>query len=79
MVVFVYTACPWKPDKRMKKLWESIDKNGLVVEFAKQDQRDLIAWLTRHFFRPPEAHLHGALRLSHRHYGRDHDLPFGRN
>ena len=49
VVVFVYTACPWKPDKRMKKLWESIDKNGLVVEFAKQDQRDLIAWLTRHF------------------------------
>ena len=51
VVVFVYTACPWKPDKRMKKLWESIDKNGLVVEFAKQDQRDLIAWLTRTF--PP--------------------------
>ena len=48
-VVFVYTACPWKPDKRMKKLWESIDGSGLVVEFAKQDQRDLIAWLTRHF------------------------------
>ena len=21
VVVFVYTACPWKPDKRMKKLW----------------------------------------------------------
>ena len=48
-VVFTYTAASWKPDKRMKKLWESIDKNGLVVEFAKQDQRDLIAWLTRHF------------------------------
>ena len=48
-VVFVYTSCPWKPDKRMKKLWESIEKSGLVVEFAKQDQRDLIAWLTRHF------------------------------
>lgn len=48
-VVFVYTAAPWKPDKRMKKLWESIEKSGLVVEFAKQDQRDLIAWVTRHF------------------------------
>lgn len=48
-VVFVYTAAPWKPDKRMKKLWDSIDKNGLAVEFAKQNQRDLIAWLTRHF------------------------------
>lgn len=36
VVVFVYTACPWKPDKRMKKLWESIDKNGLVVEFPSR-------------------------------------------
>lgn len=48
-VVFVYTTCPWKPDKRMKKLWEAIDQNGLPVEFAKQDQHNLIAWITRHF------------------------------
>ena len=48
-VVFTYITQQWKPDKRLKKLWESIDGNGLVVEFAKQDQRDLIAWVTRHF------------------------------
>ena len=48
-VVFTYVTVPWKPDKRLKKLWEAIEENGLVVEFAKQDQRDLVAWITRHF------------------------------
>ena len=48
-VVFTYITAPWKPDKRLKKLWEAVDGNGTVVEFAKQDQKDLIAWVTRHF------------------------------
>lgn len=48
-VVFTYITVPWKPDKRLKKLWEAIDGSGTIVEFAKQDQRDLIAWVTRHF------------------------------
>lgn len=48
-VVFTYVATPWKPDKRLKKLWTAIETNGLVVEFARQNQRDLIAWVTRHF------------------------------
>lgn len=48
-VVFTYVTTPWKPDKRLKKLWEAMDSNGTVVEFAKQDQRDLVAWITRHF------------------------------
>ena len=48
-VVFTFVTVPWKPDKRLKKLWEAIDGSGTVVEFAKQDQRDLIAWVTRHF------------------------------
>ena len=48
-VVFTYLTVSWKPDKRLKKLWEAIDENGTVVEFAKQDQRDLIAWVSRHF------------------------------
>jgi DNA polymerase-3 subunit delta len=39
----------WKPDKRLKKLWEALDANAQVIEFNKQDQRDLIAWVTRHF------------------------------
>ena len=48
-VVFTYVTTPWKPDKRMKKLWDVIAKNGSIVEFAKQDQRELIPWVTRHF------------------------------
>jgi len=48
-VVFTYETVAWKPDKRIKKLWEAIDTNGRIVEFAKQDQRDLVAWITRHF------------------------------
>ena len=48
-VVFTYVTTPWKPDKRLKKLWEAVEDNGLIVEFAKQDQRDLVAWVTRHF------------------------------
>ena len=49
IVVFTYLTVQWKPDKRLKKLWEAVDKYGTVIEFAKQDQRDLIAWVTRHF------------------------------
>jgi len=26
-----------------------VEKNGCIVEFAKQDQRDLVAWIQRHF------------------------------
>ena len=48
-VVFTYLTVSWKPDKRLKKLWEAVDSNGFAVEFAKQDQRDLIAWISRHF------------------------------
>ncbi len=47
-VVFCYETAPWKPDKRFKKLWDAVS-GGLVVEFAKQEQRDLIPWVTRHF------------------------------
>ena len=48
-VVFTYETVNFKPDKRLKKLWEAVSKNGELVEFAKQNQRDLIAWITRHF------------------------------
>jgi len=48
-VVFTYETTPWKPDKRYKKLWEAIDENGIIVEFKKQDQRELISWVNRHF------------------------------
>ena len=48
-VVFTFITVEWKPDKRLKKLWEPIDQNATIVEFARQDQSDLIAWVTRHF------------------------------
>ena len=48
-VVFTYEIVEWKPDKRLKKLWEAVSKHGTIVEFARQSQRDLIAWITRHF------------------------------
>lgn len=48
-VVFTFETVAWKPDKRLTKLWNSIDGNATVVEFAKQSQQDLISWVTRHF------------------------------
>jgi len=48
-VVFTYETTAWKPDKRFKKLWDAVQKNGTVVEFPKQSQRNLIDWSTRHF------------------------------
>ena len=47
-IVFVYETVEFKPDKRQKKLWEVVS-NGQIVEFAKQNQRDLVSWITRHF------------------------------
>ena len=48
-VVFSYETTAFKPDKRFKKLWEAANKAGEFVEFAKQSQRDLVSWITRHF------------------------------
>ena len=48
-VVFTYITVPWKPDARLKKYWDTVRSAGTVVEFVKQDQRDLIPWITRHF------------------------------
>ena len=47
-VVFTYETVAWKPDKRVKKLWDAVSK-GSIVEFGKQDQSHLIAWVGRHF------------------------------
>ena len=47
-VVFTYETVEWKMDGRYKKLKEAVDK-GLVVEFAKQGQRELVTWAGRHF------------------------------
>ncbi len=48
-VVFTYLTEQWKPDKRLKKLWEVLDKVGTPVEFARQDTHQLVAWIARHF------------------------------
>ena len=48
-VVFTYETVTWKPDKRLKVLYEAVTANGQAVEFAKQDQRELITWIGRHF------------------------------
>jgi len=48
-VVFTYETASWKPDKRLKALYDAVSKNGQIVEFAKQDQRELISWIIRHF------------------------------
>ncbi len=48
-VVFTYEIVQWKPDKRQKKLWEAVDRHGVIVEFAKQNQRELVTWIGRHF------------------------------
>ncbi len=48
-VVFTYVTTPWKPDKRLKKLWDTVTKCAAVVEFPRQEQRDLVPWITRHF------------------------------
>lgn len=47
-VVFVYDTVEFNPDKRLKKLWDAVSA-GQIVEFAKQDQRSLVSWITRHF------------------------------
>ena len=48
-VVFTYETVEWKPDKRLKKLWDAVSKHGTVVEFARQNERELVAWISRHF------------------------------
>ena len=48
-VVFTYVTLPWNPDSRLKKLWGAISEHGSVVEFAKQEPKDLIPWIGRHF------------------------------
>ncbi len=48
-VIFTYETTAWKPDKRLKRLWDALSANAQIVEFPKQEQRDLIPWVIRHF------------------------------
>ena len=47
-LLWSFDAIAWNPDKRMKKLWEPLEKAALLVEFPKQGERDLIPWIHRH-------------------------------
>lgn len=48
-VVFTYETVSWKPDKRYKKLWDAVQSAATIIEFEKQGQRELVAWVSRHF------------------------------
>lgn len=48
-VVFTFITVAWKPDNRQKKYCDAIKNNGMTVEFSRQELRDLIPWITRHF------------------------------
>lgn len=48
-VVFTYITVPWRPDKRLTKLWDTVNTYGTIVDFPRQEHKDLIAWITRHF------------------------------
>lgn len=50
-LVFYYETVEFKPDKRLKKLYEAVTANGTMVEFRKQEGRELVAWIRRHFLR----------------------------
>ena len=48
-VLFTYETVEWKPDGRYKKLYQTIEDVAWQVEFPKQEARDLIPWISRHF------------------------------
>lgn len=47
-LVFVFETVEFRPDKKQKRLYEALAK-ARQVEFARQSQRDLTAWVIRHF------------------------------
>ncbi len=50
-LVFTYDTVEFKPDKRMKKLWDVISSRGVLAEFRRQQGRELVNWVRRHFLR----------------------------
>lgn len=48
-LVFVFETVDFKPDKKQKRLYEALTRKARNVEFARQTQRDLTAWVVRHF------------------------------
>ena len=48
-VVFNYDAIEYKPNGKLRKLCELMKTHARVVEFCKQGERELTAWICRHF------------------------------
>lgn len=48
VILLVWDAMEWKPDRRYKKLWGAMEKNLLQVEFQKQPESQLVPWIRRH-------------------------------
>lgn len=48
-VVFTFETVNWKPDKRFTKLYGAVNEHGTAIRFAKQDTRELVNWVGRHF------------------------------
>lgn len=48
-VVFTYDTVEFKINGTMKKLAEAVKKNACIVEFKRQSERELAAWIARHF------------------------------
>ena len=48
-LIFTYETVDWKIDARYKKLADAVKKYANIVEFPKQEARDLIPWIGWHF------------------------------
>ena len=48
-VVFTYDTVEFKINGTMKKLAEVLRKKACIVEFKRQSERELAAWIARHF------------------------------
>lgn len=48
-VVLHYDAIPFKVDGKLRKLAAVFSKNAVVLEYRKQTERELTAWVCRHF------------------------------
>ncbi len=48
-LIFTFETVEWKLDGRYKKLCDAVKKAASIVEFPKQEARDLLPWIARHF------------------------------
>ena len=48
-LIFTFETVEWKLDGRYKKLCDAVKKAASIVEFPKQEAKDLLPWIARHF------------------------------